>query len=289
MKLMTHKEFKIKSAEFLIYLELEKNCASNTLRSYKNDLHQFYLFWEHVCTNNIPIGLNQALERFFSMFTYKKIKNSSLARKLSCFKSFEKYLKKEGISLHINLTRPYIEKKSPATLSMEEVFFLLDTLPDSQMPTQRPLRDKAILELLYATGIHCSELVNIRFADINLEEKIIKISARKKRQGRIVLFGNKAKERLIAYFTHERGPAATLQDPIFVNCRNELLTSRSIQRIILMFSQFLKSGKKITPRKIRHSFATHLLNQGVDLGTVKELLGHKTITSTQKYKKILEQ
>ena len=144
------------------------------------------------------------------------------------------------------------------------------------------MRDKAILELLYATGIRCSELVNICFNDINLEEKTIRIFG-KGRKERIVLFGNKAKKQLVRYITAERETVAHKDEAVFLNFRGGQLSSRSVQRIIEMFRKFLQLERPITPHKLRHSFATHLLNQGADLRMVQELLGHQTLASTEKY------
>ena len=216
------------------------------------------------------------------MLHHKKISKSSIARKLSCIQSFEKYIKKDGITLNLTIIRPRIDKKLPIYLSVDEIFHLLDSIKNEELPTQKPLRDKAIFELLYATGIRCSELVTIQLRHIDMQQKTIRIMGKGTRE-RLVLFGKKAYSSIMLYLSKERPPVAAVDEFLFLNHRNEPLTSRSIQRIIEMFRTFLKSERSITPHKLRHSFATHLLNQGTDLRVIQELLGHKTLSSTEKY------
>ncbi|HLW73162.1 MAG TPA: tyrosine-type recombinase/integrase, partial [Candidatus Babeliales bacterium] len=150
------------------------------------------------------------------------------------------------------------------------------------LPTRYPVRDKTIFELLYATGVRCSELVNICVEDVDMEAKTIRIFGKGKKE-RIVLFGLKACEKILEYYATERPEIHNQQEPLFLNYRYEKLTSRSVQRIIKMFRAFLPIERQLTPHKLRHSFATHLLNQGADLRAVQELLGHKTLATTEKY------
>ena len=276
-------EFEEKKNDFLIYIKVEKNLSENTYRSYRNDLEQFISFWKDISSKyNITFTLNDALGKFLILMFHNKIDKSSIARKISCLKSFEKYLSTLGIKININLLRPKLDKKLPIYLTIDEIFSLLDKITDEELPTKLPYRDKAIFELLYATGIRCSELVNIKLNDIDMKTKIIKVMGKGKKE-RLVLFGEKAKIKIRDYLLKERLSTNIENEYFFLNNRNENLTSRSIQRIIAMFRTFLKIERKITPHKLRHSFATHLLNQGVDLRVVQELLGHKTLASTEKY------
>ncbi len=276
-------EFKEKKAEFLTHLQIERNLSTHTLRAYNNDLQQFINFWQKLPSDDIVhLSLRQIIERYLVSLFYQKIDKSSIARKFSCFKSFEKFLKTSGINLNLQLKRPRIDKKIPIYLSVDEIFHLLDDINDEQLPTRYPIRDKTIFELLYATGIRCSELITIRLCDIDMESKTIRIYGKGKKE-RIVLFGNKAKTQLLIYLQYERPSSLDQYEPLFLNYRHQQLTSRSIQRIIKMFRKFLKVEQQLTPHKIRHSFATHLINQGVDLRVIQELLGHKTLTSTEKY------
>jgi integrase/recombinase XerC len=280
---MTLIEFKEKIAEFLTHIEVERNLSGNTTRAYANDLQQFHLFWSTITKEQkIELPFKQALERFLIMLYHKKMNKSSIARKLSSFQSFEKFLLKQSINLNLNLVRPRLDKKLPIYLSVDEVFHLLDTIKNEELPTKKPLRDKAIFELLYATGIRCSELTQIKIKDIDTEQKIIRILGKGNKE-RLVLFGIKAHTSILAYLAKERAPVIDHEEYLFVNNRSEPLTSRSIQRIFEMFRKFLKTERPITPHKIRHSFATHLLNQGTDLRIIQELLGHKTLASTEKY------
>jgi len=276
-------EFKEKKEEFLTYLQIERNLSENTLRAYDNDLQQFIIFWKQLSPNDkLHLSFQRTIERYLVSLFYQKIDKSSIARKFSCFKSFEKFLKSLGIKLNLQLKRPRLDKKIPIYLSVDEMFHLLDEINNEQLPTRYPIREKTILELLYATGVRCSELIAIRLCDIDMENKTIRIYGKGKKE-RIVLFGQKAKEQLLSYFQYERPAWHDRQEALFLNYRHQQLTSRSIQRIVKMFRAFLKVERPITPHKIRHSFATHLLNQGVDLRMIQELLGHKTLTSTEKY------
>jgi site-specific recombinase XerD len=280
---MKRKEFKDKVTEFITHLEVERNLSGNTLRAYDSDLKQFLLFWEEQERLKVEnSGLRQVIERYLVSLFYKKIDKSSIARKFSCFKSFEKFLKTYGIDLKLKLTRPRLDKKLPVYLSVDEIFHLLDNTKDEELPTRRPIRDKTIFEMLYATGMRCSELVSIRIGDIDMENKTVRICGKGSKE-RIVLFGDKAKNKINQYLTVERPQVHDANEKLFLNNRGTPLTSRSIQRVIEMFRQFLKIDRPITPHKIRHSFATHMLNQGVDLRVVQELLGHKTLSSTEKY------
>lgn len=280
---MQFKEFQEKKSEFLAYIDVEKNLAANTLRAYQIDLAQLEKFWKSVLTRDkVDLGFRTTLERFFVSLYHKKIDKSSIARKISCFQSFEKFLQKSGIDVALHLARPRLDKKLPIYLSIDEIFYLLDTIKPEDLPTQSPYRDKAIFELLYATGIRCSELVAIRLINIDFHNKTIKIKG-KGRKERYALFGQKAHDMLMQYVSHERPRIESCDEFLFLNFRYKPLTTRSIQRIITMFKSFLKIKRALTPHKLRHSFATHLLNQGVDLRIVQELLGHKTLASTEKY------
>ncbi|HRN77982.1 MAG TPA: tyrosine-type recombinase/integrase [Candidatus Dependentiae bacterium] len=280
---MNLEQFKSKKKEFLTYLQVERNLSDHTLRAYEGDLRQFITFWEYLApAEQKSLGLRQIIERYLVGLFYKKIDKSSIARKFSCFKSFTHFLQSQGIKIDLNLKRPRLDKKLPVYLSIDEMFHLLDSVNNNELPTRYPLRDKTILELLYATGVRCSELISMRLCDIDMDNKTIRVSGKGKKE-RIVLFGDKAKDKLAEYILTER-PAAKKQDePLFLNYRKEPFTARSVQRVIEMFRKFLKIDRHITPHKIRHSFATHLLNQGVDLRVVQELLGHKTLASTEKY------
>jgi integrase/recombinase XerC len=272
-----------KKEEFLVYVQVERNLADNTYRSYSSDLHQFFTFWkQHNEQTKKDVAIKTALEHFFVQHFYKKTQKSSIARKISCFTSYERFIKSNGIVLNLQLTRPRVEKKLPTYLTVQEVFHLLDTVKEEDLPSHRPIRDKAIFEVLYATGIRCAELTNIRIEDINFDEKTILITGKGRKQ-RYVLFGEKAKAKILQYINAERFINDRGNSILFVNPQGESLTNRTIQMIFTMFSKFLTVKKQLTPHKVRHSFATHLLNAGLDLRALQELLGHASLSSTEKY------
>ena len=152
------------------------------------------------------------------------------------------------------------------------------------MPTKYPFRDKAIFEFLYATGMRCSELVNIKLIDIDNEEKSIRIQGKGKKE-RIVFYGSKAQNGIEIYIQEERYFMIKNQNTefLFLNCKGTKFTQRSVQRVFNMFRSFLNVDRKLTPHNVRHSFATHMLRKGVSLRHIQEFLGHKSITSTQIY------
>ena len=276
-------EFKKYKKEFGIYLKAEKNLSIHTQRAYDSDLNQFVIFWDKLTEQDKKkLALRPIIERYLVSLFYKKIDKSSIARKFSCFKSFERFLRGKNIQLDLKLKRPRIDKKLPIYLSIEEIFHLLDDVDEKELPSKYPIRDKAIIELLYATWVRCSELVNIRFQDMNMKKRTVRVYGKGAKE-RIVLFGKKAAKKLDQYFDKERPDPLEKHETIFVNYKNKPLHERSVQRICEMFRKFLKVQRPLTPHKIRHSFATHMLSQGADLRMIQELLGHKTLSSTEKY------
>ena len=272
--------------DFIAFLEVEKNASTHTLRAYKSDLQQLMIFWTNIAKNETSLtsSFDTVIRRFIVALFYKKISKTSLSRKLSCLRSFHQFLIGVGVPVNISFKSPRLDRKLPNTLSVDEIFYLLDTLDPKQLPTRFPYRDKTIFELIYATGVRCAELVGIKLTDISMDDKCIRIMGKGKKE-RIVLFGNKAKAMIEQYVTIER-PTMLKDDAqmyLFLNFAGGQLTTRSVQRIFEMFRRFLRIDRKLTPHKIRHSFATHLLHQGVDLRMIQELLGHKTIASTEIY------
>ena len=284
--------FKEKIKDFLGFLEVEKNASPHTVRAYDLDLNQLAVFWHRISEKeqNLFNTFDKIVRRYTVSLFYQKITKSSLARKLSTLRSFQHFLQGQGIKLNMNVKTPRLDKKLPIPLTVDEIFFLLDTIKPEDLPTKYPLRDKAIFELLYATGIRCAELVNTKVQDINFEEKCIRIMG-KGRKERIVLFGSKAKKSLEQYLSTERIMILKGHECpyVFLNCTGTKLTTRSVQRTFVMFRNFLKITRKLTPHKIRHSFATHLLNQGADLRIIQELLGHKTLATTEIYTHVSNQ
>ncbi|MFH0898002.1 MAG: site-specific tyrosine recombinase/integron integrase [bacterium] len=289
MELQTFQE---KIEEFITFLDVEKRVSDHTLRAYKSDLEQLALFWETIASQEDPLSITfeKILRRYNVSLFYKKITKTSLARKLSSLRSFLSYLKAQGIDTSLSIKSPRLDKKLPCILTVDEIFYLLDSIPVEKLPTKFPLRDKAIFELIYATGIRCSELTQISLKEIDFDNMFIKIHGKGKKE-RMVLFGNKAFQALQDYLFQERPGMLknNSHESLFINCNGTPITQRSVQRIFEMFRKFLKIDRKLTPHKIRHSFATHLLNQGVSLRVIQELLGHKTIATTQIYTQVSNQ
>lgn len=281
---MNFDEFCARKDRFLIYLQREKNLSQHTIRAYTGDLNQLIAVWQRTQEREKQlIPLQTIVERYVASLQSQKINRASIARKISCLHSYEKYIEQhEGDKLHLQLIRPRVEQKVPEYLSIDEICFLLDGLPAERMPTPFPARDKAILELLYATGMLCSELVAIRIKDLNFNKKTILIQHPHKAE-RLVIFGSACEKKLLEYLSTERTAIKHPAEFLFLNYRNEPLTTRSVQRICGMFSAFLGSQRSVTPHILRHSFAAHLVNQGTDVQTLQTLLGYKTITSTEKY------
>ncbi len=284
--------FSSKVKDFLAFLEVEKNASGHTLRAYDSDLKQLLRFWDGVAKQE-PLGaqaFEHIIRRYIVSLFYKKISKTSLSRKLSCLRSFQTFLQAQGVPMHLSIKSPRIDRKLPGTLTVDEIFFLLDSIKDDDLPTPFPLRDKAIFELLYATGVRCSELVNIKLTDVNFDDKIIRIMGKGRRE-RMVLFGSKATLMLEQYLTIERPALVKGNDQpyLFLNYAGGQITTRSVQRTFEMFRQFLRMDRTLTPHKVRHSFATHLLQEGVDLRVIQELLGHKTIATTEIYTHVSNQ
>ncbi len=280
---MTYDEAIIKKDDFLTYLDIERNVALNTYKSYQYDLNQFFTFWNTLNTN-LPHSIQEAVPKFFMHLHNLKVQKSSIGRKVACFQSFVKYLHRNNIAINLKLTAPRVSKKLPTYLTTDEMTFMLDKLPDEMFFSKRPLRDQAILETLYATGVRCSELTHIKFQDINFDHKTILITGKGNKQ-RVVLFGNKAKEKLLKYIQTERIKDIKNHDSeyIFITPTSSRLTDRSLQQILQDLSKQLPFRKIVTPHKLRHSFATHLLNAGMNLRALQELLGHSSLSTTERY------
>lgn len=277
--------FKEIIADFLVYLEVQKNLSSHTLRAYQNDLSQLTTFWQMVNDKEArPVPFDQVVQRHVLALFHKKLSKASLARKFSCLRTLKVFAMTQGHELKGNFKSPKIERKLPVVLSIEEITHLLDEVKSEDLDTKFPLRDKAIFETLYATGVRCAELINIKLSDIDFDERVIKVMG-KGRKERVVLFGSKAETAIKRYIAEERASLIKLEDQryLFVNYVGGQLTSRSVQRVCEMFRKYLKIDRALTPHKLRHSFATHLLSQGADLRMVQELLGHSTLASTEIY------
>jgi integrase/recombinase XerC len=268
---------------FISYLKHEKNASPHTITSYGRDLDQFaeYLNRYNISLRKID---NVILRGFLAVLYDKKIKKSTISRKLAAIRSFFQFCIIRGW-LEDNpakiVATPRQEKPIPSFLSEEEMADFLD-LPRSDKPLD--LRDRAALELLYATGLRVSELVDIDLEDINFVERLIRVRGKGKKE-RIVPFGKRAEDCLTSYIRLRpminRGEVD--EKALFLNYRGERITSRSVERIVDKYIHLSAVRRKISPHSLRHSFASHLLSRGADLRVIQELLGHESLATTQKY------
>ncbi len=277
-------------AAFINQLSLERNLSPHTRRAYTSDLDQLCQFWTRIKSKEKEKTpeFTEILRRYVVALFYKKLSKPSLARKLSCLRSFNKYLNSQGFNITLNVKSPRIDKKLPKILSEQEMGILLDSVTDEQLDCRFPKRDKAIIELLYATGVRSSELASIELKAINFAEHTILIKGKGKKE-RIVLFNEAAEQKLRSYLQQERPSLlAENEDPgiLFINQQGTPLMPRSIQRVCERFRKCLPSDRPLTPHKLRHSFATHLLNHGANLRVVQELLGHNSLATTEIYTQV---
>jgi tyrosine recombinase XerC len=270
-------------SQFLDYLRHERNASIHTLSSYKHDLGQLAAFLE---ARGLALSRvdNVHIRGFMAELHERKLKRSSIARKLAAVRSFFQFCVKKGW-LAENPARivatPKQDKLVPSFLSEEEMAGFLET-PRSGRPLD--LRDRAILELLYATGIRVSELVGIDQEDVNFKERLIRIRGKGKKE-RLVPFGRIAGERTTAYLRVRPTflKAEVGEKALFLNYQGSRLTARSVERIVDKYIQLAAVRRKISPHSLRHSFASHLLSRGADLRVIQELLGHESLATTQKY------
>jgi integrase/recombinase XerC len=270
--------------EFLDYIRLNRNASAHTVAAYESDLSQFIAFAgrERGTRKALePKHLDLDLIRGFLGELYRQGQaRASVARKVSTLRTFVRYLRREGwiesdpAALAV---APKREQKVPAHLSVDEMSRLLDA-PDASTPLGR--RDRAILELFYASGIRLSELVALDLEDVDLSGRMVRVLG-KGRKERIVPFNPKTAAALRAWLRDR--VALTAGDALFVNARGGRLTGRSVQRLVARYVSSCSTRFGISPHALRHSFATHLLQNGADLRTIQELLGHVQLSTTQRY------
>ena len=269
---------------FLNHLRYEKNASPHTVASYRRDLRQMadFLKEKKVTLKGID---NFILRGFLARLHEKKNKKSTIARKLASIRSFLQFCLKRRW-LEDNPARvvstPKQERHVPSFLSEEEMNHFLDLPHKSERILD--LRDKALLELLYATGIRVGELVGTNLDDVNFAERLIIIRGKGKKE-RLLPFGKKAEESLRAYIPKRSliNKGRIEEMPLFLNFRGKRLSARSVERIVDKYLRRAALRRRISPHSLRHSFASHLLSRGADLRVIQELLGHESLATTQKY------
>jgi integrase/recombinase XerD len=267
--------------KFLIYLAVEKGLAKNTLESYERDLRKYFHFMKAKSVDDIS---RTDIMSFQTRLSVEGIATPSAARSLSAIRGFHKYLMIDGLARTdptVNIETPRGWKRLPKTLSSADVDSLLNQ-PDLSAPIG--LRDKAMLEMLYATGLRVSELVGLRIPDINLERGFVIVMGKGSKE-RAVPMGEIAIAAIKQYLAGARQTLLNGKDSglLFISSKRRGITRQMFWERIKFYTVKAGIAKSISPHTLRHSFATHLLDNGADLRAVQAMLGHSDISTTQIY------
>jgi len=265
---------------FLSYIKTQKNYSAHTVISYAADLKALQEFLAERNSSDLDqFGIND----FLSYLKQKNYSNRSIARKISTLRSFFKYISRTGQfkgNSRLTFKAPKFEQRLPAFLQerqMEDVMYL---------PTTKSglgYRDRAILELFYSSGLRLSELADLKLDSLDQNNGTVKVLGKGNKE-RVVPVGEKALEAINTYLEKERDELTSgKHNHLFVNQNGNHITPRSIARIVKWYLQKVSEGAKVSPHTIRHTFATHLLNRGADLRAIQEMLGHSSLSTTQKY------
>jgi integrase/recombinase XerC len=297
--------------KFLGYLRSVRNASAHTLRSYRVDLEQFLAYLSP--PGSEPPALeridHRLIREYLGHLHDLQLQKSSMARKLAALRSFFKFCAREGM-VRDNPARlvatPKLPKRLPAVLSAEEMNAFLDQLASVQVPDatrraargRRPERirdsarlllerDRAILEMLYSSGLRVSELTGLNVADVDRSEQMLRVLGKGNKE-RIIPYGSKAEQALARYWParaellRKAGTRADAQ-AVFLNHSGRRMTSRSVARILKKYIRLVNINWDLHPHSLRHAFATHLLADGADLRAIQELLGHASLSTTQRY------
>jgi integrase/recombinase XerC len=285
--------------EFLDHLRLNENASAHTVRAYESDLSQFVAFLSrHLGTRRSELAATAFdhlhIRAFLGDIHKRGNSRSSAARKLAAIRTFGRYLRREG-AIDGNpaalVGTPRREQRLPAHLGEAEMTRLLE-MPDVSLPLGR--RDRAILELFYASGLRLSELVGLGLEDVNLSSRVVRVLGKGSKE-RIVPF-NRSAEAAVRAWLKDREDLCVAQprgsgirrgrrtaDPLFLNYKGARLSTRSVDRLVRKYVAACSTRFGISPHALRHSFATHLLERGADLRAIQELLGHARLSTTQRY------
>jgi integrase/recombinase XerC len=281
--------------QFFDHLRYERNVSDHTLRNYRSDLAQFLDYLapadrQSGKRNTPPVDQidHITIREWLSRLHSAQKKKTSVARKLAALRTFFQFLVREGV-IELNpaklVSTPRLEKKLPQHLSIEDAVKFIET-PDTE--TDLGKRDRAMLELMYATGVRVSELTKMDLSDVDFKNKLIRVTG-KRRKERIVPFGDPASEALRTYLNArnrflDNAPVSEREpEAVFLNYQGTRITTRSVGRMVDKYIRICAGMHDISPHALRHSFATHLLDSGADLRDIQELLGHARLSSTQIY------
>jgi len=270
--------------KYINYLEAERNASPYTVRNYTTDLLGFFGFLRGKKIDSLKEVDKHTLRDYLSHLMEQGFVKASIARKLSAIRSFYRYLLREEImstSPVATTFSPKLDKRLPSFLTVEEMERLLEA-PDLSTPQGQ--RDRALMELLYASGLRVSELVNLNLEQVNLDSHEIRVWGKGSKE-RMVLMGEPAAKALSAYLRQGRPKllGKKRSSALLLNRYGERLPERRVQRILGKYANIAGIDKGVHPHMLRHTFATHLLDGGADLRVVQELLGHASLSSTQIY------
>ncbi len=269
---------------FLDHLRGEKNASPYTIRNYRTDLNAFLAFLAARSITDLACVDRPLLRRYLRDLQDRRLVRASIARRVSVVRSFYRYLVREGILATnplVNLAIPRVERRLPAFLSLDEVTRLLNA-PDPATPAG--LRDRAILELLYSSGLRISELVSLTTDQVDIPARRAIVRGKGSKE-RIVLFGEPAIAALLRYVREARPILAGDRQPraLFLNAQGDGLSARWVQHLLRVYAPQAGIQRRVTPHALRHTFATHMLDGGADLRVVQSLLGHSSLSTTQVY------
>jgi len=281
---------------YVNYLRYERNASPHTVRNYRSDLLQFrdYL-GKGRATEGVDVSSVDALRiRGFLGFLFEKQeKKSSIARKLSAVRAFFKFLRREGVLAEnpsTTVSTPKQDKTLPRIMTEEEMNTFLDRVAEATKTGEPAMRrDRALLELLYASGLRVSELVGLDLRSVNFGDGIVLVRGKGQKE-RIVPFGSKAKQAIEDYLPlrqrilQERKKSS--QQALFLNVWGERLRTRSVGRLVKKYVREYGPAVRVSPHSLRHAFASHLLTEGADLRAIQEMLGHTSLATTQKYTQV---
>lgn len=271
---------------FAQYIQSYKGASQNTIMAYKRDLKNFKMFLERLNVYEFEKVTGTNIKDYLFELEIKKRAPSTISRNVATLRAFFQYMCKQNIidtDPSVNIESPKVKKKLPEVLTLEEVEVLLNQPNTNQL---KGIRDKAMLEVLYATGIRVTELTSLKVTDVNLTLGHIKCNFNDKQ--RVIPLGSKAISAIHVYLDKVRFAMIRdlNEDTLFVNCNGMPMTRQGFWKIIKIYAKKANISDNITPYILRHSFAAHLVANGADLQSVQEMLGHSDISTTQIYTKI---
>lgn len=273
--------------EYTSFMANVRHKSLNTVESYGRDIKQYITYLDNTGITDLSAATKTTILSYLMSLQKQGRAASTVSRTLASLRSFYIFMIQSGnakVDPTSNLEAPHVEKKPPQILSNAEVELLME---QPACTDNKGIRDRAMLELLYATGIRVSELINLNVSDVNLPMRFVRCNGTKKE--RIVPMGNKAFEALTEYLEKARGLMIKSEDEkaLFVNCSGVRLSRQGFWKLIKYYQRQAGIEKDITPHTLRHSFAAHLVENGADLHAIQEMMGHADISSTQVYSHLM--